>query len=34
MANPFYGLFCLTMPAGGVVLAPAAEPLNIISVPH
>src|SRR6266536_6325985 len=33
MANPSYGLFCLTMPAGDVVLAPAAEPLTVISVP-
>jgi len=34
MANPFYGLYCLIMPASGVVLAPAAEPLNVIVVPH
>src|SRR5437773_11254601 len=33
MANPSYGLYCLTMPAGGVVLAPTAEPLNVIVVP-
>src|SRR6266487_2361589 len=31
--KPSYGLYCLTMSAGGVVSAPAAEPLNVIVVP-